>query len=202
MHDRILLARARSHEDSNLVTINFADGSYIPNDAMIANAKRALAAREKATPSNRGMTAVGLARARDILNKRPLSEDTVRRMKAYFDRHEIDKQGATWKTQGKGWQAWNGWGGDAGQTWANAIVERLNKPQVNSAKNESRTEFSAATEVAMVLHEKPENPNDWLTAVEQYRKQLDIRCGEAAKPIVGKSIIEHTFATQPTSAKK
>ena len=188
--------------DANLVTINFADGSYIPNDAMIANAKRALAAREKATPSNRGMTAVGLARARDIINKRPLSEDTVRRMKAYFDRHEIDKQGATWKTQGKGWQAWNGWGGDAGQTWANAIVERLNKPQANSAKNESRTEFSAATEVAMVLHEKPENPNDWLTAVEQYRKQLDIRCGEAAKPIVGKSIIEHTFATQPTSAKK
>ena len=188
--------------DANLVTINFADGSYIPNDAMIANAKRALAAREKATPSNRGMTAVGLARARDILNKRPLSEDTVRRMKAYFDRHEIDKQGATWKTQGKGWQAWNGWGGDAGQTWANAIVERLNKPQSNSANNESRTEFSAATEVAMVLHEKPENPNDWLTAVEQYRKQLDIRCGEAAKPIVGKSIIEHTFATQPTSAKK
>jgi hypothetical protein len=200
MHNRIRLARAQ--EDSNLVTINFADGSYIPNDAMIANAKRALAAREKATPSNRGMTAVGLARARDILNKRPLSEDTVRRMKAYFDRHEIDKQGATWKTQGKGWQAWNGWGGDAGQSWANAIVERLNKPQANSAKNESRTEFSAATEVAMVLHEKPENPNDWLTAVEQYRKQLDIRCGEAAKPIVGKSIIEHTFATQPTSAKK
>jgi hypothetical protein len=200
MHHRIRLARAQ--EDGNLVTINFADGSYIPNDAMIANAKRALAAREKATPSNRGMTAVGLARARDILNKRPLSEDTVRRMKAYFDRHEIDKQGATWKTQGKGWQAWNGWGGDAGQSWANAIVERLNKPQANSAKNESRTEFSAATEVAMVLHEKPENPNDWLTAVEQYRKQLDIRCGEAAKPIVGKSIIEHTFATQPTSAKK
>ena len=175
---------------ANLVTINFADGSYIPNDAMIANAKRALAAREKATPSNRGMTAVGLARARDIINKRPLSEDTVRRMKAYFDRHEIDKQGATWKTQGKGWQAWNGWGGDAGQTWANAIVERLNKPQVNSAKNESRIEFSAATEVAMVLHEKPENPNDWLTAVEQYRKQLDIRCGEAVKSIVAKSIIE------------
>ena len=202
MHDRILLARARSHEDSNLVTINFADGSYIPTQAMADNARRALEIREKKPMSQRGMTSVGIARARDLMNKRPMSEDTVRRMKAFFDRHEVDKQGATWKTQGKGWQAWNGWGGDAGQTWANAIVERLNKPQVNSAKNESRTEFSAATEVAMVLHEKPENPNDWLTAVEQYRKQLDIRCGEAAKPIVGKSIIEHTFATQPTSAKK
>jgi capsid protein len=202
MHDRILLARARGHEDGNLVTINFADGSYIPTQAMADNARRALEIREKKPMSQRGMTSVGIARARDLMNKRPMSEDTVRRMKAFFDRHEVDKQGATWKTQGKGWQAWNGWGGDAGQTWANAIVERLNKPQVNSAKNESRTEFSAATEVAMVLHEKPENPNDWLTAVEQYRKQLDIRCGEAAKPIVGKSIIEHTFATQPTSAKK
>jgi capsid protein len=177
-------------DDSGSITINLADGSYIPTDAMVANAKRALAAREKATPSNRGMTAVGLARARDILNKRPLSEDTVRRMKAYFDRHEIDKQGATWKTQGKGWQAWNGWGGDEGQTWANAIVERLNKPQNNLARDEKRTEFSAATEVAMVLREKPDNPNDWLTAVEQYRKQLDTRCGDAAKPIVGKSIVE------------
>jgi capsid protein len=187
MHHRIRLARA--HEDSNLVTINFADGSYIPTNAMANNARRALAIREKKPMSQRGMTSVGIARARDIMNKRPMSEDTVRRMKAFFDRHEIDKQGATWKDEGKGFQAWYGWGGDAGYSWATAIVERLNKPQANSAKNESRTEFSAATEVAMVLHEKPENPNDWLTAVEQYRKQLDIRCGEAAKPIVAKSII-------------
>ena len=121
-------------ETSSALSANFAEASYVPNDAMVANAKRALEVREKASPSNRGMTDVGIARARDIMNKRPLSEDTVRRMKAYFDRHEIDKQGETWSEQGKGWQAWNGWGGDAGQTWANAIVERLNAGRNGSAR--------------------------------------------------------------------
>jgi hypothetical protein len=48
-------------------------------------------------------------------------------MKAYFDRHQVDKQGSTWNDYGKGRQAWDGWGGDAGQAWANRIVERLNK---------------------------------------------------------------------------
>ena len=187
---------------SDLITVNFADGSYVPNDAMTANAKRALAVREKASPSNRGMTAVGLARARDIVNKRPLSEETVRRMKAYFDRHEIDKQGATWSQQGKGWQAWNGWGGDAGQTWANAIVERLNRKENSAASAENRVEFSAATEIAMVMQKKPQNPDDWLTAVEQYRKELNLRCGEAVKPIIEKSIIEHASEVTQTTEKK
>ena len=187
---------------SDLITVNFADGSYVPNESMTVNAKRALAVREKAAPSNRGMTAVGLARARDIVNKRPLSEETVRRMKAYFDRHEIDKQGATWSQQGKGWQAWNGWGGDAGQTWANAIVEQLNKRQSNSASDDKRVEFSAATEVAMAIQNRPQNPNDWLSAVEQYRKELNIRSVEAAKPIIEKSIIEHASeVTQKTEQK-
>ena len=121
-------------ETSAGLSRSFVEGSYVPNDAMVANAKRALDVRASSTPSNRGMTDVGIARARDIINKRALSEDTVRRMKAYFDRHEIDKQGETWSEQGKGWQAWNGWGGDAGQTWANAIVERLNAGKNSSAR--------------------------------------------------------------------
>jgi len=175
---------------SDVIAINFADGSYVPNAAMVANAKRALEVRQNKPPSQRGMTSVGIARARDISNRKSLSEDTVRRMKAYFDRHQVDKQGETWDQQGKGWQAWNGWGGDAGQTWANAIVERLNKRQENSSGEAGRVEFSAATEIAMILQKKPEDPNDWLTAVEQYRKELNIRCGEAVKPAVEKTVIE------------
>jgi len=41
----------------------------------------------------RGGTAVGVARARDLSNGTTISPETARRMKAYFDRHEIDKQG-------------------------------------------------------------------------------------------------------------
>ena len=116
--------------DANLVTINFATDSYIPTNAMAENARRALDVREQKPISERGMTSVGIARARDLMNKRAMSEDTVRRMKAFFDRHQADKQGETWKDQGKGWQAWHGWGGDEGYSWATAIVERLNKQEV------------------------------------------------------------------------
>ena len=41
----------------------------------------------------RGGTAVGVARARDLSNGTNISPETAKRMKAYFDRHEIDKQG-------------------------------------------------------------------------------------------------------------
>jgi hypothetical protein len=48
-------------------------------------------------------------------------------MNSFFERHEVDKQGSTWGEKGKGWQAWNGWGGDAGFSTARKIVEQLNK---------------------------------------------------------------------------
>jgi hypothetical protein len=83
------------------------------------------------------MTSVGIARARDIMNKRPLSVDSVKRMKAFFDRHEVDKKGETWSDKGKGWQAWNGWGGDEGYSWATKIVERLDV-QADQVKEASR----------------------------------------------------------------
>jgi len=89
-------------------------------------AKRALDVREGKPASQRGMTPVGIARARDLMNGVKLSPDTVRRMKAFFDRHEVDKKGATWDEQGKGWQAWNGWGGDAGYAWARKVVRQMN----------------------------------------------------------------------------
>jgi lambda family phage portal protein len=88
-------------------------------------AKRALDVREGKPASQRGMTPVGISRARDLMNGVNLSPDTVRRMKAFFDRHEVDKKGATWDEQGKGWQAWHGWGGDAGFSWARKVVGQM-----------------------------------------------------------------------------
>jgi lambda family phage portal protein len=88
-------------------------------------AKRALDVRETKPSSQRGMTPVGIARARDLINGVKLSPDTARRMKAFFDRHEVDKKGVTWDEQGKGWQAWHGWGGDAGYAWARKVVGQM-----------------------------------------------------------------------------
>jgi len=97
----------------------------VPTRAMAENAASALRVRAKKPPSQRGMTAVGIARARDIAARRRLSPETVRRMLSFFQRHEGDKRGATWSEQGKGWQAWQGWGGDEGFTWARARVHQM-----------------------------------------------------------------------------
>jgi capsid protein len=172
--------------DSNLVTINFADGSYIPTDAMADNARRALEIREKKPMSQRGMTSVGIARARDLMNKRPMSEDTVRRMKAFFDRHEVDKQGETWDEQGKGYQAWMGWGGDEGYSWSTAIVERLNKQaekkDLSVAAAEVQHQFSRNTPLAA---------EDWLDAVQKYRAKQMNTIQETKQSVTGdQSIIE------------
>ena len=88
-------------------------------------ARRALEVRASKPPSQRGMTATGIARARDLANGKTLSPDTVKRMLAYFTRHEIDKKGSTWNMQGKGWQAWQGWGGDAGYSWSKKVVKQM-----------------------------------------------------------------------------
>ena len=96
---------------------------HVPPKAVQENARRALEVRESKPESQRGMTAVGIARARDLSNGKAVSLETVRRMKAYFDRHQQDKQGSTWDEQGKGWQAWMGWGGDEGWKWARGILE-------------------------------------------------------------------------------
>lgn len=93
-----------------------------PSKAAAEAARRALEVRAEKPPSERGMTPVGLARARDISNRKPLSLQTWRRVKAYFDRHQSDKEGETWGEQGKGWQAWMGWGGDPARSQAERVV--------------------------------------------------------------------------------
>jgi phage I-like protein len=100
--------------------------NFTPPKGAQEAAARALKKRAEKPPSQRGMTSVGLARARDLANGRELSPNTVRRMLAYFTRHEVDKQGSTWDEYGKGRQAWDGWGGDAGYSFAKKVVKQMN----------------------------------------------------------------------------
>ena len=104
--------------------------SYIPTDSMASNARRGLALRDE---FNRGGTSVGIARARDIANKKNLSESTVLRMHSFFSRHAVDKKGKGWSQGEEGYPsngliAWLLWGGDSGKSWAeskrNAIMRR------------------------------------------------------------------------------
>jgi len=103
----------------------YAGLSFRPPAPVAAAARRALDRRAQQPPSNRGMTPVGLARARQLLNRQQLSPTTIDRMVSYFARHEVDKQGSSWSSYGKGRQAWDGWGGEPGQRWARALARRM-----------------------------------------------------------------------------
>jgi hypothetical protein len=125
----------------------YAHIDFTPPKGVQEAAKRALEVRTDKPESQRGMTAVGIARARDLSNGETLSPDTVRRMLAYFTRHEVDKEGKTWKEQGKGWQAWHGWGGDPGFTWSKKVVSQMNKADEKSNTLRAYAEASLLGEV-------------------------------------------------------
>jgi len=85
----------------------------------------------------RGGTEVGVARGRDLSNGTTISPETARRMKAYFDRHEIDKQGEGWSPGQSGFPsngriAWALWGGDSGYSWSKKLVTQMNAADENA----------------------------------------------------------------------
>jgi len=91
----------------------------VPSQEMREEARRGLDWREE---FGRGGTEIGVARARDIVNGRTLSPSTIRRMRSYFARHEVDKDGEGFSPGEPGYPsagriAWALWGGDPGKAW-------------------------------------------------------------------------------------
>jgi hypothetical protein len=127
-----------------------ADG-FAPPQGVRDNAKRGLELRRE---FNRGGTAVGVARARDLSNGKSLPLETINRMVSYFARHEVDKKGENWgnaSDPSRGYIAWLLWGGDAGKTWADSIAEREKK------KDKSMTTDFTHSYAAIIKQEKQED---------------------------------------------
>lgn len=78
-----------------------------------------------------GLVDATIADARKMAAREPLSEEKVRRMPAWFARHEVDMdapQNADPDNEdypGPGAVAWALWGGDAGRSWAEAKLRQL-----------------------------------------------------------------------------
>jgi hypothetical protein len=116
LHDQPEMLKALAYGESK--------NPWTPTEAMAAEAERGLEWRRE---HGRGGTEVGVARARDISNRRQLPIETVRRMHSYFARHEVDKQAEGFRPGEDGYPsagriAWALWGGDPGQSWARRIV--------------------------------------------------------------------------------
>ncbi len=106
--------------------------SFKPPKGVQSNAKRGLEMRERygrgglsTQEAGRQGIRSGVARARDLANGKSLSLATIRRMRAFFERHERNKDSRTESGEpGAGMIAWLLWGGDAGRRWANGVLRR------------------------------------------------------------------------------
>jgi hypothetical protein len=107
-------------EKSHRHELSRKDIDLRPTEPMAEEAKRGLAWREE---FGRGGTEIGVARARDISNRKNLSPETINRMVSYFARHEVDKRAEGFRPGEDGYPsagriAWALWGGDPGKAWA------------------------------------------------------------------------------------
>lgn len=102
--------------------------SYSPPGAVRDAARRGLELRQKygrggLTTQEAGAEGIGsgVARASNLANGDNVSIDTIRRMVAFFNRHEKNKSGGE---DDAGYIAWQLWGGDAGRAWAERILRQ------------------------------------------------------------------------------
>lgn len=108
--------------------ITQADGaSFSPPQAVRAAARRGLALRQKygrgglsTQEAGRQGIGSGVARAADLAHGGGVSYETIKRMAAFFSRHEKNKAG---DESDAGYIAWMLWGGDAGQRWAARVIQ-------------------------------------------------------------------------------
>ena len=125
-HARYLSATKKDYEEIEKAE---SDINTTPTDGMAEEARKGLEWRKE---FNRGGTSVGVARARQLINKESLSPSTVRRMFSFFARHEVDKRAEGFRSGEDGYPsagriAWALWGGDAGFTWSRRKVKELDR---------------------------------------------------------------------------
>ena len=96
-------------------------------EAAVNNAKRALAWAEENGWGDCGM-GPGKARANQLANREPISEDTIARMSA-FQRHRQNSD--TPYGEGCGKLMWDAWGGEAGVSWAERKLKEIRKEEMS-----------------------------------------------------------------------
>jgi len=115
----------------------YSDIDFTPPQSVAKQAEKGLEYRKKAkgkgglsvSQAKKEGVGSGVQRAVNLKNRDTISPQTIKRMKAFFDRHEknasIDSKykGEPWKD--RGYVAWLLWGGDAGRSWANKIVKQM-----------------------------------------------------------------------------
>jgi HK97 family phage prohead protease len=109
-----------------------ADVSLTPNAGMAQEARKGLQWVEEGLGGD-GLVAATIRDARRMASREALSEAKVRRMPAWFARHAVDMDAPrnadpdNEDYPGPGRVAWALWGGDAGRSWSERVVEQLSE---------------------------------------------------------------------------
>ena len=153
-HDTDLLPEGHPMRSSAKVQ----KATYKPTQGMVEAARRGLKLRAEQSPSNRGGTVIGLARARDIINGKELSASTVLRMHSFFSRHAIDEKSGGWKPSddnypSKGFQAHLLWGGTPGKSWSKKIRDQIMREREKGMEEKIEKEKGAMTHLLMAYNE-------------------------------------------------
>lgn len=128
----------------------YAHINFTPPEGVRNAAKRGLELRKAAPKSRKGGLSneqaskegigSGVQRAVNLANGSTLSPSTVKRMKAFFDRHSAFKSKHETSPPNKSYISWLLWGGDSGYSWAKKVVARM-----EAADEKAKQERSDAT---------------------------------------------------------
>jgi len=128
--------------------------TYTPPKAVRSAARRALDWIGEGKAGS-GFTGVGRARANQLASGEQVTMATLKRMKAFFSRHEVDKDAVGFSQGEKGYPsagrvAWDAWGGDAGFAWAESLVAEDDKKiaKHNQGQHDQKTHGSWADGIA------------------------------------------------------
>jgi hypothetical protein len=135
------------------------DGSYVVDDfnsytdypeLIRKNAQSALDYIEKSGNPKGCMTQVGKVRALQLAQGKPISIETVKRMKAYISRHKVDLESSKSYEDGCGKLAMDAWGGVEALPWVERTIEQYENMSSESSFSVFNVEQKLVVGPAMI----------------------------------------------------
>lgn len=115
--------------------------SFVPPKAVQSAARSGLALRKEhgrgglsSQEAHKQGIGSGIVRAANLVSGKGVTLETVKRMNAYFSRHQGDKKGKGWAPGSEGYPsngriAWLLWGGDSGWAWAKRVIKEAEEQE-------------------------------------------------------------------------
>ncbi len=173
-----------------------ADDTYEPPRGVQNAAQRALEWIAEGLAGD-GFTDVGRARVSQLANGEPVSRETIGRMANYFGRHASDRNAEGFNAGEDGFPspgrvAWDAWGGDAGRSWSQGIIDAEDGSSIDRGEHlmdtYHRTEDGVTVpdrEVRRVERLELRQSDDGLPMIEGYATVYDYRYDIGGGPDMG-----------------